>query len=511
MTHPVLTHSFLVRTMELNDDVSQYETIQQACFYALMVWLVLEVLFALSVYFMIVPGLQKLRAPPPFHSNIVEMMKRTFDEVKLLKSYTFEMYVSGFCNGAKFEDICLENFRSFLAWGMFHKHLKDLTLVEADDVEDVLAHIDKIHPELRNLKPGFNPAVSHCALTLEPIPWIHRPLFMYVMVGISETLANAVFLRACGFHSLELDGTHYWYKQQGCNNRNTNALSSDGTEPMVFLHGISTGWMLYLHLVTALGKNRTLLLVDVNAIKIKSLNFDMPTPKQFADRVSRILDRHNIARASFVGHSFGSVTAGWFVRYFPTRVSHLTLIDPVTILLSFPEVAYNFLYRPPTKFTEWVIHLAASREITVSHALRRHFWWYNNALWLEDVPEHIGVVVGVSANDEIIAPAAVFEYSNNCRQKRLQARRAGGKSITAHATVETRRMTRSMSRPLLEGEEETEQDTSRKGEVTAKPPIAMIETVLWENYSHGQILLPTEAQKLFVQMAHNNEKIGSVY
>lgn len=476
-------------------------------------WFLVEVAFVVIVYWVILPELHKLRPPPRYHGDIVHMMKRTFDEVKTLKSYTFEMYVSGFCNGAKFEDIHIDNFRSFLAWGMFHKYITDATDDELREIAEVLDYVGTIHPELYELKPGYNPAVTNCSMTLEPLPVIHRPLIMYIMVNLTEAVANWVFLHACGFQSLEVDGMHYWFKKQGSTEQYHNdTLSSNGTEPIVFLHGISTGWMLYMHLVKSLGSNRTLLLVDLNAIKIKSLNFDMPTPEQFVEKVFRILNRHDIHKASFVGHSFGSVTAGWFVRYHPDRVSHLTLIDPVTVLLSFPEVAYSFLYRQPTSIMEWIIHVTAARELTISHALRRHFWWYNNALWLEDVPAHIGIVVGTSSNDEIIHPQAVHEYSNNCRRLRLEAR-----LVRQHQRTEKRRTTRSMSNQLLCGantENGTERDEPAEmagAKASNKPKIAMIECVMWEGYSHGQILIPTEAQRQFIQMVHNNEKVGSTY
>lgn len=58
-----------------------------------------------------------------------------------------------------------------------------------------------------------------------------------------------------------------------------------------------------------------------------------------------VLEKHKLIRVSLVGHSFGSITAGWFVKRYPSAVSHLTLIDPVSLLLALPDVAHKFLYR----------------------------------------------------------------------------------------------------------------------------------------------------------------------
>jgi len=441
----------------------------QACLAISCFLLLVELGFFIVVYFHLLPSLQKLTKPHAFPTNTVQFMKRILDSVREIKCYSFEQYIEGFFRGAKFEEVRQENFKSFLAWAMFGKHLKDLSSQDKVDINEVSEYAAHIHPAVRKVKPGFNPNIKHCCMTLEPIPTIHRPLMTYVIVALMEALANTLFLRMRGFQSLEVDGMTYWYRknvgsQSAEGSSASQSQSSSGDEPLVFLHGISTGWMLYLQLARALSKNRTLILIDLDAIKIKSMTFSMPTPEKFVERFRKVLDRHHIPRASVVGHSFGSITAGWLASRCPERVSHLTLLDPVSMLLAFPEVSYSFLYRQPTKITEWIIYLMASRELTISHTLHRHFWWYNNNLWLEDVPSHIGVVVGLATHDEIINPTAVHEYVRNCDAKR--------RSSCSSAAV------------------------------------APIECTVWEGYSHGQILIPTAHQSRLVATVKCNEQAG---
>jgi pimeloyl-ACP methyl ester carboxylesterase len=489
-------------------------------------WVILEIAFIMVLNYVLLPHLHKLKQPVPYHGDIVHMMKRTLDQVTVLHSYTFKMFVEGFCNAARYEDVCVNNFRSFLSWLMFHKHLTDLDNEEQGKLENIVEYAHKQHPHSHMLKPGFNNSVTHCRMTLEPLPVVHRPLLLYLMANVAEAISYTLFLQGAGFQRFEVDGMKYWYKEQGSRNCSGNSgTCSDGTEPMLFMHGISTGWMLYLPLVKALGSGRTMILLDLDAIKIKSLSFDMPTPERYADRVRKILARHDIARASIVGHSFGSITAGWVVRFLPEKVSHITLIDPVALLLGLPNVAYSFLYRKPSTLIEWIIHLTAARELTISYSLRRHFYWYNNNLWLEDVPAHIGIVVGVSSNDEIISGAAVHEYSNNCRSQRLQLREQYrsdtvapstpqvGADVGKNAATTPKRVTRSMSGNKEQASEGglALQGTTPDDAQTADGchPVAMIETVLWEGYSHGQILIPTATQRKFVQMVHASEKAGT--
>lgn len=350
---------------------------------------------------------------------------------------------------------------------MYGKHYRVLHHKESEYVDTVLEYAIT-HFNL-DPKPGFNNQVKHCAFNFEPIPYIHRPLLLYITTGVAELVFNSTFLRYYGFVNRSIGNSSYWIR----------SVPGSASDPMVILHGISTGWSFYGTLIKALMKNRTVILVDVDAIRIKSLAFHMPSAEEFADFIVKVLRVHRIEKVSMVGHSFGSITAGWMVSRHPEVISHLTLIDPVSLLLLLSDVAYNFLYRPPSTAMEWVIHTMASRELTISNMLYRHFWWFRNVLWLEDIPAHIGVVVGVASCDEISKPDSVYEYVLRCkdmRERKAQdiSRDDGGNQVGS--------------------------------EVEGRKEFASIEAVLWDNFSHGQILLGGSAQRQFVDLIHQNEK-----
>lgn len=383
--------------------------------YFVAIWGLLEIVFFIVVVFVLAPRLHQPSTPQPYPGDHKEFILRIYDAVDNLDSYTFEQYMSGFFLGADFSEILSDNVCSFMAWAMFSKKLEDLNKQEHFVVYDTYEEACRRHPDLRRIPKGYNSSLKHACMCLDPVPYIHRPLFMYVLVSLFEFLCNTYFLRAGGFQSLSVNGMNYWYKHCG----NNNSSGDDTQEPIMFLHGISPGWSFYMSMVRSLGQNRSIILVDLDAIKIKSLCFTMPSPQQYADSVKLILRRHRIDRVSVVGHSFGSIAANWLVSRYPQHVSHLTLVDPVSMLLAFPDVAYSFVYRPPRSFSQWVMFLGASREITVSYMLHRQFWWYQNILWLEDVPDHIGVVVGLASEDQIIEPKVLQEYVQRCQEKRM--------------------------------------------------------------------------------------------
>lgn len=173
-------------------------------------------------------------------------------------------------------------------------------------------------------------------------------------------------------------------------------------------------------MVFFLSPDREVFLFDLDAIKIHSLNFQMQSPERYCQAVSDVLTLHKTGRVNIIGHSFGTITAGWFVRAHPEAVCHMTLIDPVSLLLAHPEVAYNFLYRPPATVVQWFMYIFASREITIANALRRNFWWYRNELWLEDVHPSIGVHVSLAGGDEVCNSRTVREYVELCVGRRQE-------------------------------------------------------------------------------------------
>jgi pimeloyl-ACP methyl ester carboxylesterase len=506
-------------------------------------WSLLEIGFFLVIQFAVLPEAQKLPKTQPFHGDMMRMMKRAVDLVKQMHCYDFPTYLTGFCRGAQFKDIYIDNFRSFLVWAMYNKHFAEASQEELKQAEIVLKYAQKEHPELKNMPKGFNPDVQHCRMTLDPIPILHRPLLMYVIIRLKEALTHAMYLPAYGFQRGEVNGQTYWYKRQsGANSKTTTENSSSdevkktisgssGSEPMLFLHGISTGWGGYVDLACAMGAGRDIILVDMDAVKLNSLQFQMPTPQKFADNIARILDRHHIDRVSLVGHSFGTMTAGWVLRALPERISHLTLLDPVSMLLSFPEVAYSFLYRHPSTVMEWIIHVFAAREITISHTLRRNFWWYNNDLWLEEVPAHIGVVVGVATGDEITNPKAIQEYVQLCRRARLEGKSrlsdvvlkapvarhisssASTSSTSSDATTSSEKS--NLDSLLTKAESFTELEVLDARASEAEEPkdilaagVAMIECFMWDKYSHGQILARSPEHLALVAAVRGNEKLG---
>ena len=69
----------------------------------------------------------------------------------------------------------------------------------------------------------------------------------------------------------------------------------------------------------------------------------------------------------------------WMIRQRPQLVHAAVLVDPIPFMLHEAHVPYNFLYRPPERLFDWVVHAFVASEIHIAHALHRTFDWCEQA------------------------------------------------------------------------------------------------------------------------------------
>lgn len=103
------------------------------------------------------------------------------------------------------------------------------------------------------------------------------------------------------------------------------------------------------------------------------------TPDETYFAIERILKTHKHPKATFMGHSFGTMICAAVCRASPATspesiVDGLILADPICFL-AHHSLARNFAYRAPATATQLVIDLFAAREIGTSWYIMRRFCW----------------------------------------------------------------------------------------------------------------------------------------
>lgn len=355
-----------------------------------------------------------------------DMIRRMATSMKILEAqgaYSIEKFIVGWNRGAKsIDDIRVNNVKSFLSWAFFNMSLTQA--LNNDEKREMLAQcyekLEEAFPEtMSKIKVGYNEKLVHAAMCLEyNYPVLHRPLALYFVIKLIDLWSNLVFLRGFGFTKYQYsidsrsisnqknsyDKITYWMREHHVEKGQV------AKPPMVYFHGISHGWWSYAMMIDSLSPDRTVILIDLDNIKVASLNFDAPPPQVYSDGVHGILEKHGIKKCSIVGHSFGSITATWFMRYYPKFIDHLILIDPVALIICVPDVCNNFLYRNPSTVMEWVICIFAALEVTISHTLFRNFTWHENCFWFEDVPDNVATSIVLAGKDEILNGPVLRTY-----------------------------------------------------------------------------------------------------
>lgn len=291
----------------------------------------------------------------------------------------------------------------FFAWAFFGKDTNDLEPSEQVGLEKIYRELVRDYG--LTFEPGRGGLLEGRRLTLDPVQAVHRPLLAYAIIHGLERIGN-VLLRLNGFerHTAKT-GLVYWHR---------TGSEPDKRLPLLFFHGIApAGKTFYLPLcLLGLGdRQRNMYLFENRGISSSYLTFDVLSDDDTVAGIEEALHIHgDEARPiSLCGHSFGSCPMTWLLHSsLRDNIQQFILIDPVTILLSEPDVMVNFLYARLDAGSKFVNnHLAGIRfvgsELFTEYYLRRNFAWYNSELWLDDVPKSVRILVCLSEKDQILS------------------------------------------------------------------------------------------------------------
>ena len=150
-----------------------------------LLWIFWEIVYFLYIRYIVFPKIDPIaEGKPQWFNSSEDLFDYMHDTIDSLDSYIFEDFVTGIFLRAKFDDICLENYHSFLAWALFVRNLNDLTDVQK---KMVVLVTEKAECKFNfKFKPGFNPKLYHARLNLEHLSYIHRPMSFVLSVQLFE-------------------------------------------------------------------------------------------------------------------------------------------------------------------------------------------------------------------------------------------------------------------------------------------------------------------------------------
>lgn len=339
-----------------------------------------------------------------------------------------ERYLSLWALGAHPDDIKRDNVRDFLLWAFF-----DREHVVPDVEVELEAYVNKTEELLgRPLAPGRGRAVP-MRLTFDHVPTRYRSVVWYMIVGLVDSATHCHLLWH-GFEfwpsplrtnllrvfpprllaSAELlrrrspsDELCYWYRPPL---RCTTETSS--TLPIVFLHGIGIGLHPYVPFLASLPSTSSIIALEVLPISMRLTKSNILARPDFIRHLKQILRHHHVHQFVLVGHSYGTVMATHVLHdsELSQKVEGVMLVDPVTLLLHLPDVAYNFTRRAPRTANEWQLWYLASMDPGIALVLGRHFFWKENIIFKEELVVGRQAAVCLSSRDLIVDTRSVVRY-----------------------------------------------------------------------------------------------------
>lgn len=376
-----------------------------------VLWIFFEILFFIYIHFIILPDINKpVKHVAPIFKKPNDIFKDAYRILSIIKDdYPHEMFFTLYFLKADFQEICVDNYDTLMAWALYTIQLPQLDKEQFETIKT-----------LRNLatdifqiqwKDGYNPAIKNMHVTFEPLHYIHHPLLLCSILWCIELYTNIKNLRFRGFSKERLsDGTTYWIFIHPTSNY----------LPVLLLHGIFTGWHFYNDLIQELCKTRSVILYNYDCIKLMSFDLRVPNAYEVNMNVREILNRHAIEKINLIGHSWGTFLCNWIVRLSPHIIHHLTLIEPITITVFFPEQTYTILYKPPETFADYLLYYFVRNDLNLSHALVHNFTWYNMYLDIDDIPVSIEITIVISTNDNMVNFSAINPLADYHIRKRQQ-------------------------------------------------------------------------------------------
>jgi len=394
-------------------------------------WCVAEALFfAFFLWYRTYLQREALHPPP----RTKEERKRLFDKVRS-EIHDPKKFLSGWFRGAELDDIGRDDLKVFLDWAFWEGRAGG---DHDEDLEEYTLKVEKMMG--RPFKPGKGKAKS-LRLTIDPIEMEWRSLLWYAIILLVDTASHVRMLLyghkyywttatsinifpprplaiATATARSPAKTTSYWLRPH----------TSKTRLPVVYLHGIGVGLHPHVEFLHELDEalnagsdkkaDGRVGVLSVETMQISTrLTHPILTRDEFAKQLTTVLDTHGFKRFVMVSHSYGSVLSTHILTNdaLASRVAGTLLVDPVTVLLHMPDVAYNFTIRQPRHANEWQLWYFASKDPGTSHTLGRHFFWSENILWRDRImhlvkDKGMRMTASLASHDLIVDTAAVGQY-----------------------------------------------------------------------------------------------------
>lgn len=182
----------------------------------------------------------------------------------------------------------------------------------------------------------------------------------------------------------------------------------DSQIPIIFVHGIGIGVLVYMPLIDALlATGRPILLPEIPYITGFRPWQSMTAlpPASVVSTMTAMLASHGYMRGVWLGHSYGTSWLSYMIKYAPHAVSAVCFLDPICFCLHVPRLTKQFVYTKPDPGT---ISYIVRTDVIVNWTIQRSFPWAWIVLFLEEIP--VPCCVFLSEKDQLVPSEKIEQY-----------------------------------------------------------------------------------------------------
>ncbi|GBE79707.1 hypothetical protein SCP_0209080 [Sparassis crispa] len=333
------------------------------------------------------------------------------------RAVDFRNYLRTWFGKVPWSSIRRHEFYAWLYWSIFNARFTSFDQVPEPHQ---LALRDVLHMiELRSgstIPEGSNPAAKPILLTLDPVCVYSRPLVWYAGVMVCNLLSRVYLMTQWDVTFGTYNGLDYVLRVP------PHWSSATGPRPVVFLHGLGLGLAHYQPFISQLLRslpNHPILIPLQPHISqqifhphyLKPMNRrvmseclaglmnklgwvrleegcpqSLPKPQPYTRNGEKVTQMQSPLGVTMLSHSNGSFVHAWMLKRHPELITRSCFVDPVAFCSWEGDVCYNFLYRPCSTGIDLLMKYYVGTELGVANVLQRHFDWYSNSLWYEDIP-----------------------------------------------------------------------------------------------------------------------------
>ena len=305
---------------------------------------------------------------------------------------------------------------------MLDKMLERSSAIPSKQMAGMMRRVTEVNESLerleKNAQSAFSKATGYVLPFLYAEPQIFAkyssdpllgvatyPLGFHLFILTMTEVPLRILMSNRGFERCSVASVSYYF--------HPGSGTKSNSTPIVFVHGIGIGLIMYISLIDEFLKTgRPILLPEipyVSGFRFWQSPHAVLQPAVVTSIMTAMLASHGFMRGTWVGHSYGTSWLSYMVKYASHAVAGVCFLDPICFCLHYPRLTKSFVYEKPDPGT---ISYIVRTDLIVNWTIQRAFPWSWIILFLNQiqVPCHIYL----SDKDMLVPAKKIEDYLRAC-------------------------------------------------------------------------------------------------